>query len=385
MQINIIGPDDPALAAAFKNISIHPEWNAKLQVFPWAEYRDVLMDTLLAEQTPHQAVFVPGHVWIPELAEKGFLAELDPLISGLPEETWSRYQGDDIIQAVQDESRYLDQQYMIPYFNDGQILFYRKDLLNLGPTDTPQEISPLDLVSLAQKTHNPPDIYGIALKAHPSEILFDWLPHLFAAGGKIADDSLKPAFLSEAGIFALRNYCQLRNFAPQDTHTFGNEEIAEILKTGKAALVTTWGGQAAPILLDKNNLFREVYKTAVFPHPCGATWGVSIPANQPLDSQGKALEIILALLGPEQDLDVLVAAGSPVRRRSYFENTTNKYFWLKAQYAILGRFKFLPKDPRISVYFGPLTEAVMNAFLGDKTPEDSLSEAESVILESLGL
>jgi len=383
MKINIIGPHDPALAAAQNNIADHPEWNAELRVIPWAEYRDVLMETLSKDTAPNQAVFVPGHVWIPELAAEGVLTELDPLISGLPEEIWLGYQEDDIVQSVRDESLYLDQRYMIPYFNDGHILFYRDDLVDLGSSDGPVEISPLDLVSITDKAHNPPDIFGIALKAHPSEIFFDWLPYLLAAGGELTDASFKPAFFTEAGINALRIYCHLREFAPPDTHTYGNEEIAEVLKTGKAALVTTWGGQAAPIFLDKKNSFRDKYRSAIFPHPCGGTWGISIPANQSPEVKSKALEIVLSLNGPDQDRGVLLAAGSPVRKSSYTKATFDKYPWLKAQYEIYNRFSFLPKDPRIGIYLGPLTEAVTNAFLGNKTPADSLHEAESVILKAL--
>ena len=383
MTFKIIGPDDPALAAARKNIAEHPEWNLELTVYPWADYRDVMMESLSADNSPNQAVFVPGHVWIPELAAAGLITELDPLLSDLPSATRGDYYWENVVKAVRTESQYLDSQYMIPYFNDAHILFYREDLVELQKTDDLLEISPLDLVGLAEKAHQPPDIYGIALKAHPSEILFDWMPYLLAAGGQIADSDLLPAFRSEAGIQALKAYLKLRDFAPPQTGSFGNEEIADIIKNGQAAFVTTWGGQAAPIFLDENNLFREKYHPAIFPYPCGGTWGIALPSSQSREIQLKTLQILLLLNSPEADKDVLLAAGSPVREDSYTETAYQKYAWLRTQREVYERISFLPFDPRISVFLGPLTENLVSAFEGKISPEDALDIAHDQIMEAL--
>lgn len=383
MKIHIIGPDDPALAAARQAISDHPEWDLDLQVTPWAEYRDVLMETLQAEKAPNQAVFVPGHVWIPELADAGLIANLEPLIASLPGRVWQEYGWQDIIASIQQDSSYQGQRYMIPYFNDAHILFYREDLLDLGQEGPLPEVSPLDLLDLAQKAHHPPEVYGIALKAHPSEIFFDWLPYFYAAGGEIADAALRPSFFSDAGIRALDTYCRLREFAPPNTHTYGNEEIAQVLRQGSATLVTTWGGQAAPIFLDSGNPFRDQYRSAVFPDPCGGTWGFALPANQSREDQLKALEILLALNSAGMDREVLIAAGSPVRAGSYTEEAFQKYSWLRAQHEILQRIVFLPFDPRIGIYLGHLTQALCDAFLEEKSPEQALEDANASILAAL--
>jgi len=383
MTLKIIGPDDPALAAARKNIAEHPQWNLELTVYPWADYRDVMMESLNADITPNQAVFVPGHVWIPELAAAGLITELDPLFSELPEAARRDYHWENVITAVKKESQYLDRQYMIPYFNDAQILFYREDLVRLQKSIDPPEISPLDLVDLARKAHQPPDIYGIALKAHPSEIFFDWLPYLLAAGGQIADSDLLPTFRSEAGIQALSAYLQLREYAPPQTGSFGNEEIAAVIKNGRAAFVTTWGGQASPIFLDERNLFREKYQPAIFPFPCGGTWGIALPSNQSGEILLKTLQVLLSLNSPEADKDVLLAAGSPIREDSYTQSAYQKYSWLRAQRKVYDRVSFLPFDPRIRVFLGPLTENLVSAFKGKISPEGALETAHNQIMEAL--
>lgn len=383
MPIKIIGPDDPALAAARNNIREHPEWNLELTVYPWADYRDAMMESLTADVTPNQAVFVPGHVWIPELSAAGLITELDPLITDIPEAAWNDYRWENIIPAVRKESQYLDSLFMIPYFNDAHILFYRNDLIQLQQTNGLVELSPLDLVDLAKKAHRPSDHYGIALKAHPSEILFDWMPFFLAAGGQISDSDLTPAFRSDAGIEALTAYVKLRDFAPPETGTFGNEEIAEIIKKGRAAFVTTWGGQAAPIFLDENNNYKEKYSPAIFPFPCGGTWGITLPSNQSREIQLKTLEVLLQLNNPNADLDVLLAAGSPVREDSYSDAAYQKFSWLRTQREVYDRMSFLPFDPRISVFLGPLTESLVNAFEGKISPTAALDQAHEQIMEAL--
>ena len=379
MEINIIGPNDPALEVARAMIEAHPEWGASITIHPWSEYHTVLMASLNAQISPNQAVFLPGHVWIPELADKGFISNLDLLMTRVPHETYLAYQPEDILDRVAEEGRYRNEQYMIPTFTDGHILFYRSDLFALDQNQAVPTVSPLDLEEMAARVHKPTEVFGMALKSHPSEIFFDWLPFLLESGGEVLDLTLQPAFSSEAGIRSLKSYCRLRKFCPAETHTFGNLEIANVLREGKTALVTTWGGQAAPIFLDEKNPYRDLYKAAVYPHPCGGTWGVALPANQPDDSKLRALQIAMMINGPAQDLEVILKAGSPVRKTSYSQEAFEKYFWLKAQFEMMKRITWLPRHPVVGMILGPITEAVYRAFTGEIEVEKALQDAAHTI------
>ncbi len=383
VKIKILGPNDPALDATQKAIDELPDINAELKIIPWAEYRDVLMESLQADESPHQVVFVPGHVWIPEFAACGFIENLGPLLSSLPEEVLANYDQGDIIETITDESQYLGNQYMIPTFTDGHILFYRSDLITLAEeTAVPPTILPQTLLELVSQFSANHDLSALALKAHPSEIFFDWLPHFLDAGGELLDEDNQPAFTSQAGIQSLENYCRLGHFCPPGTHQFGNEEISQIMKEGQAALITTWGGQAGPILLDENNQYKDIYKAALFPQPCGGTWGMVIPTNQTEELKVAALEIALQLNGPQQDIDIIEKAGSPIRHSSYTKEACSTYSWLKAQREMLNRMYLLPKDPNISVLLGALTEAIYQSFLGKADPSEALFEAKIKVLES---
>jgi multiple sugar transport system substrate-binding protein len=375
MKISIIGPDDPALEVTSATIANHPEWEAELTILPWVEYRAALMASISAKPSNHQAVFVPGHVWIPELVEKGLLSALDPIIGELSPQFWQAYQHEKILEKVDEESRFDDRQYMVPTFTDGHLLFYRSDLVDLSKGDAIPVVSCLSLAEIVSRVHHPPEIYGLALKAHPSEILFDWLPFFYEAGGEIFDSTLQPAFAGRAGITALETYCQLRKYCPPDTHQFGNAEIAAVLKNGKAALVTLWGGQTAPIFFNPQNEFRERYKAAIYSRPCGGTWGVAIPANQPEQVKRQALQVALQINSPLEDMEITYKSGSPIRSTSYTEEAFQKCPWLKAQYEMMSRINWLPKQPETGLILGPLTQAIYKAFTGEGSAKETLASA----------
>ncbi|HID50754.1 MAG TPA: extracellular solute-binding protein, partial [Anaerolineae bacterium] len=187
MKLNIIGPNDPALDVLQAALA-QSDLNAELTIIPWPRYRDELMATLRADAAPNQAVFIPGHIWLPELADAGLLAEIDPLLTTVSPAILAAYNLDDVIPTVAEECRYQGKQYQLPFFSDGHILFYRSDLIELDDSRGVPVVSTRDVAELAASVHNPPRVYGLALKANVSEVFTDWLPYLWEAGGTIFDE-----------------------------------------------------------------------------------------------------------------------------------------------------------------------------------------------------
>jgi len=379
MSLNIIAPDDPALKVLENSISKRPDLDAKLTLIPWSKYRDTMMQTLKADLAPNQALFIPGHIWIPELAQAGYLAELEPLLSSLPASILKEYDMDDIIPTVADECRYNDKTYQLPFFTDGHILFYNPDVLEFDNNTEVPIISTKEIHKLASKAHNPPHIYGLGLKADESEIFTDFLPYMWEEGGYIFDKNDLPHIDNDANITALQRYCQLQKFCPTNTSTYGNEQITNILKENKVTLVANWGGQSAPIFLDEKNSCR--YKTALFETPWNATWGVAIPKNQPDTLQEQTLSKLMQLLGKESDKQVTVIAGSPVRTSSYCLDELSKYPWLNAQKQMLKRAKTLPKNPKLGLFLGNIYKMAHKAFTKKLSPKEALQAVQKEAME----
>lgn len=363
-------------------LQAHPEWSTTLTIVPWAEYRARLMETLTAPTAPYQAVCLPGHIWIPELAAAGHIAPFDPIFDRLPELV-SGYQPDEILPTVARECRYAGSQYMLPLFTDGHLVFYRSDEVAVPATEGVPLISPTAFAGLAAGAHRPGGRFGLALKADASEILLDWLPYLWAEGGDILDESGRPAFAGAAGVRALEAYCALRQYCPPDTHTYGNNEIAAAIKQGQVALATSWGGQAAAIMTAPDAIHPESYRVATYPQPWNATWGVALPANQTPTVKEGVLSVLLQAAGPETDRAVTRVAGSPVRESSYVPSELERYPWLAAQYEMLKRAKTLPIHPKVGAFLGALYVAVHDAFVGKATAQEALTAAESTVREVL--
>lgn len=373
-MITIIGPNDPALDALEQTLARHPELDARLQIIPWPQYRDTLMAGLGAAQSPWQAAFVPGHIWLPELAHRGLLAPLAPLAADLPDEVRASYAAEDIIPSVAQECRYGEEDYLLPLFTDGHILLYLTKCFDIQGSEQVPVISTKEIAALARKAHHPPKHYGLALKADASEIFTDWLPYLWEAGGYLFDDEGHPDIANPTNIASLTYYISLRDYAPPETHRYGNAEIAEVIRRREAALVATWGGQAAPLFPENE---ASPYGVAVFPMPWNATWGVGIPANQPTFLQAQALAVLMQAMGPETDVRVIRTAGSPVRSSTYTPEALARFPWLAAQREMLDRAKPLPADPRLGLFLGELYTYVHRAFMREMTPEAALQAVQA--------
>lgn len=375
MKYQILGPDDPALAVIQQQLKDHPEWETELKIVPWAEYQG-MMDTSLAEETStYQAVCVPGHIWLPGLVSANKLTAFDEIIDQVNPHSITAYDAEDIIPSVASECKFEDKQYILPLFTDGHLLFYRKDLLELESQGNVPVIDPFALPVLLENLGPLENKKPLALKAHPSEILLDWLPYLWAAGGEIWDEkNQQPLFDSPEAVKALEFYTELKKFCPDNTANFGNGEISDVLKNGDVVLATSWGGQAA-LILDENNPYRHLYGVALFDTPWNATWGISIPTNQPDAVKAEILSVLFEAASPEQDRGVTKMAGSPVRKSSYSQDQIETYSWLAGQKEMLDRCRILPTDPAFSPYLGPLYAAVYEAFTGKTTAREALTKA----------
>jgi multiple sugar transport system substrate-binding protein len=374
MKYQVIGPNDPALEVLATQLKAHPEWETTLTILPWAEYQSKVTETLQASTSTYQALCIPGHIWLPGFADAGQLAAFEELLPNLPADRIDAYKSAEIMPSVADECRYNNSQYILPLFTDGHILFFRKDVYPLIENNSVPIIDPCGMPEILENAHLKEGMYPFALKAHSSEILTDWLPYLWAFGGEILDAKNQPAFNSEAAISALEFYISLKRFCPPETHNFGNQEIADALKQGRVAMAASWGGQAA-MILNAANPFNTFFGSAIFTSPWNATWGVSIPANQPLSEQINILNVLYAAASPAQDLLVTQIAGSPVRSTSYSQEEFSKYSWLPAQHEMLQRCKTLPANPVLARYLGALYQAVYLAFTGEKTPQNALNQA----------
>jgi len=382
MTIRLLGPNDPAVEALKTLLIQHPEMDAEIEIVPWDNYFATLMENLNAETCPFQAVFIPGHVWLDSLIYAGLVAPLP--LDEVDEVILADYQVDELLPSIRNESTRAGELFLIPWFSDGHIFFYRNDVVQVRDDVKVPFIRPSIIDNLAAQASRPPREYGLALKAAASEIFLDWLPFLWDFGGELFDDDLNPLFASPQAIDSLEYYIGLKIFCPPDVHKYGNYEIGQALKKGRVGMATTWGGQAAAVFCEDIESEKPLrFRAGVYPQPWNATWGVGLPSHQSPEVRRKTTEWLLTTANSNMDAHLLEVAGSPVRKSTYTPENFERYFWLHAQWEMLQRCRTLPFTHHLSKILGVLYPAVYAAFIGDQSPRQSLRQAKDQIQQAI--
>jgi multiple sugar transport system substrate-binding protein len=377
--VRVLGVGDPAVYAyTDETLNILGEWRAQgggevsFDIVPWDRYLSTLNLQFEASEPAYDIVMLPGHLWLPEFVEAGRLAPLSRHAAAVPTAEW-----EDLKPFVRDELSYRGELYLMPSFTDGHVVFYRSDLaggLPQGTRTTPQALGELARRSDG-RGHR-----GIALKADPSEIFLDWLPYLWAFGGDLLTEDGEPAFATTAGAESLAFYRSLREAAPPDTDSYGNEQIARALRDGTVAMATSWGGQAGFIYAADGG-FRGDLRAATFEKPWNVVWSFGVLSAAP--DVAAAFEFLRYLSSPAVDAKVGRYAGSPVRSSTY-DADRHAVPWYAVQEEMLDRCERLPRHPRMNAILPAVTEKLVAAFSGRAQPGEALSEAADAVRAALG-
>lgn len=149
--------------------------------------------------------------------------------------------------------RYRGALLQLPRVIDSKILFYRKDLFDdpsiraafqqqfgreLAPPRTWDE-----LFEIASMCHLDDDHAGFVFPGKESGLFGHFYELLECAGGELFGPNLEPAFVSDAGRYALGMLVKLyREAAPKALLGWHYDEVAAHFLAGKAAMTTDWPG-----------------------------------------------------------------------------------------------------------------------------------------------
>lgn len=361
-MIRLLGPDDPALVALQRHLAAQVPPVAELELTAWDAYRTRLDDVLHDSEPGFDLVAVPGHVWLPELADANLLTALDDA---------AVRRG--VVPSLAVDCRYRDRDYLLPLFTDGHLLVARRELTR-APAAPPDM---REVLALAREAHRPPAVYGIALKAAPSEIFLDWLPYYRTVGGAITERAGRLVIDESAAVAALGLYREMAAFAPPDVAGYGNGAVAEALGSGKVAMAVTWGGQAAALF---SGARVGALATTALRHAWNGTWGLALPARLSVGRRRSVLAALPSVLTERVDRLVLDEAGSPVLEATYRAATADAvraaaYPWLEAQRAMLALARPLPSHPALGTLLAVMSEALTAGLTGATSPARAVADA----------
>jgi ABC-type glycerol-3-phosphate transport system substrate-binding protein len=233
------------LAAMYE--SIHPEIRVQVIAEPFHVAVNLLRRSLwLITPGSVDVVMVPS-TFMSEVANSGCIEPLDYWVrkAGLDLESDFPKTADGkstleimCIREVSGLSRYI---FGLPYQNDVQVLYYRKDLLDAAGSAIPQTID--EYISAVEQLHRPQDgVYGNVLPASPQTLcLVDaWVWILKALGGELMTEDLEPAVDSEVGRRSLEVFYSLYRLSPSDSTKYSSRDAARVMRSGKAAFMSNW-------------------------------------------------------------------------------------------------------------------------------------------------
>lgn len=351
-KLRILAVGDPAvygyIEPSFKiieNYEMNEGVNIDFHIVDFKSYYEELMSTF--SSYTYDIVMIAGHLWLPEMVEKGYLKPLK-LVKDL-----------DIIESIQNEMTYKGKTYLVPSFCDGHMLVYRKSMINHQMSSY---ISIKDFIMNVHANHHRPKI---ALKAHPSELFLDVLPYIRAFHGPLFDENNHLSINGKFMLDGLKTYKQMLLLAPIDTQTFDNEKILKHIQLKKVPYAVTWGGQLGRIYTDEC-IDKDDLGFARLDESWNVTWSFGIPHNT--HQTDKALNFMTYLVSPEVDRKIGGYSGNPVRRSTYILDD-DKYPWYKTLLQMLDGVKRLPNHPNLGAIMGDLTKIYLD-YLNQKIEDE---------------
>lgn len=372
--LKVLAVGDPAVYAyTDSRFSLIEKFNktrgvkVEFNIVPFDRYYETMMSTFNGEQD-YDIVMVAGHLWAKDFINQGFLAEVQ-----YP--STKEYNREDILDVIAGEMVVDGRPYLYPSFCDGHIFLYRKSVVSRVMNEQLSDVVDTDtILLLAEKCDRVDNMRAIALKAHQSEIFLDFLPYLRNEAIDAFDiTSHAPSFNNEKGIIALKKYNSLKKYAPEDTHTYGNDEVRVAFQKKKVALTVTWGGQLGVVLNDRCLDIEDVGFAAI-KTAWNVTWSFAI--SQRCKNKKLANEFLAYITSSEVDRIVGGYAGSPVRKSTYVKDA-EKYRWYDTHLKLIEKYaKPLPMMDRAGEKMAPLYDYIYKALTGELDAGEALAYAE---------
>jgi multiple sugar transport system substrate-binding protein len=166
-----------------------------------------------------------------------------PLLDYYPKE----YDFADFDEGRQKVATYDGKVYFAPLTGGGDLMVYRKDLLDKAGLQPPKTLD--ELIADVKKLNDPDHgVYGIGLRGQRGSgaNVWRWMPYFKAFGGQWFDGD-KPVFDSEAAVKATQVYLDLFKYSAPGTKTGSWDEDTGAFLAGQVAILiesSPLGGEA---------------------------------------------------------------------------------------------------------------------------------------------
>ncbi|MBI3707167.1 MAG: extracellular solute-binding protein [Proteobacteria bacterium] len=340
---------------------------------------------LLPMNSAYLAEFYHGGFMTP-LNEIDPAFKLDPQVIGYDDTAWWD-------EAKKANSAKTGKLYGVPINGNVPILYYREDLYKERGLKVPATWD--ELLANAKALHNPPQIYGMVVRAarSASDISYDWMPYLHSYNGSVFRDEKSGDFTvvlnSAEGKAALDRYIEIaKSVAPPNPGSFGQAQVIQQLLTGKAAhamnVIAAWSQMDDPsrsAVVDKINVAVAPRAPNGQHAPTLGHFIGGIPKNIPMERKKAALAF-LAWFQTYDNQVKYAEFGSPPVRKDVLESPMSKERKFRFMKALLDSAPYarmmhtIPEGAQINAV---LELRLNQAVIGEQTPASALNLAAAEI------
>ena len=326
--------------------------------FPFANYRDQLLLSYTSGSNDYDVPYV-SLLWYPAFVASGYIQPINELIDhdpALPADMPGLGNG-----TIDDEL------YFVPYMNEVGGVVYRTDLF-----EDPEERSAFrarygyDLApprnlrqyrEIAEFFHRPPELNGVSLMGRRSIFLAThFMNRLWAYGGELLDDEMRPVYNSDLGVRALEDTVEFFAYASESSLTHEFQEALAEFANGNSAMAEVW--TTAMFHVNDTESSQVAGKTSFigFPRPEGEesavrprlfiSWGFVVSSGAA--DKDAALRWIRHVVEPENFAEAAPIGTIPTRLSALEEDSLREELpWIPAFREALATSELTPIAPLI--------------------------------------
>lgn len=362
--LKVLAVADPAVGAytdAKLDVMKDFPYPVKFDVFAWDVYYKTMCDVFDGKAS-YDVIMAAGHLWKRELVENNNIAPIS-------------FNRNEIAQKIGREMYYNSTAYLSPSFCDGHMILFRKSILEKEDIHfSGQVIKPEEYIDAVKKLGKAG--YKIPMKAAKSEIFTDALVFMRMYGSDVYDHETHEVRCDTPEVIkGLEQYLSLREYSFENTYTFGNDEVAKVLRNGTSPLGVTWSGQMGCIM-NLSDSCREDFGFATFSTAWNVTWSFAVTQNSP--NKEKADRLLEYLRSRNVDRQAGIVSGAPVRVFNYISGM-HEYPWYDCQLKMIESAVPLPDIKNAGDKNAVLYDEIYKAFIGKKSAAEAMRDAADAI------
>lgn len=328
-EITVLQPQAPWLPSFEATVAAYEEETGNQVALAVTPFDGMVQKSLNAVQAGESEfdVLMLNSQWFAQFYSEGFvspLTEIDPEFTLDPEIIEYAYS-----TRWNADARAADENgevYGLPINGNIQLFYYRTDLYAEAGLECPETWA--DVEANAAAIHNPPDVYGFAVRTNPP--ILDYLSWVYGSGGTITtydadSDTWTIELGSDLAKETLSDWLRMgQTYGPANFAALGQPDLISLMGSGQLAQVGLVAAAAADFQDPEKSIMAG--NIGACPVPGGSPgehgaiagiWLMAIPANLPDERKEAALAFMEWAMTAEAQTGMAKAGGIPTRRDVY--------------------------------------------------------------------